>query len=116
MSFPKLSWGREKHDLADRWPKGPDGTPEKPAFLADSTEEDNAAGMTVEMLRAYDIPVMKSTTTRTARSARSCSARRAAAWGCMYPKVCSRTRGIFSRPWRNQPGMRRNRNGLSQGI
>ena len=34
MSFPKLSWGREKHDLADRWPKGPDGTPEKPAFLA----------------------------------------------------------------------------------
>ena len=56
MSFPKLSWGREKHDLADRWPKGPDGTPEKPAFLADSTEEDNAAGMTVEMLRAYGIP------------------------------------------------------------
>ena len=48
MSFPKLSWGREKHDLADRWPKGPD-----------STEEDNAAGMTVEMLRAYGIPVMK---------------------------------------------------------
>ena len=34
MSFPKLSWGREKHDLVDRWPKGPDGTPEKPAFLA----------------------------------------------------------------------------------
>ena len=59
MSFPKLSWGREKHDLANRWPKGPDGTPEKPAFLADSTEEDNAAGMTVEMLRAYGIPVMK---------------------------------------------------------
>ena len=27
MSFPKLSWGREKHDLVDRWPKGPDGTP-----------------------------------------------------------------------------------------
>lgn len=40
MSFPKLSWGREKHDLVDRWPKGPDGTPEKPTFLADSTEED----------------------------------------------------------------------------
>lgn len=59
MSFPKLSWGREKHDLVDRWPKGPDGTPEKPTFLADSTEEDNAAGMTVEMLRAYGIPVMK---------------------------------------------------------
>ena len=59
MTFPKLSWGREKHDLANRWPKGPDGTPEKPAFLADSTEEDNAAGMTVEMLRAYGIPVMK---------------------------------------------------------
>lgn len=116
MSFPKLSWGREKHDLADRWPKGPDGTPEKPAFLVDSTEEDNAAGMTVEMLRAYGIPVMKSTTKRTARSARSCLARRAAASDCMYPKACSRTRRIFSRPWRNQPGMRRNHNGLSQRI
>ena len=50
MSFPKLSWGREKHDLADRWPKGPDGTPEKPAFLADSTEEGNAAGMTLSLI------------------------------------------------------------------
>ena len=59
MPFPKLSWGREKHDLAERWPKLPDGTPEKPAFLTASTEEDNAAGMTVEMLRAYGIPVMK---------------------------------------------------------
>ena len=37
------------------------GTPAvlvNPAFLADSTEEDNAAGMTVEMLRAYGIPVV----------------------------------------------------------
>lgn len=34
MSFPKLSWGREKHDLADRWPKGPDGTPENPPSLS----------------------------------------------------------------------------------
>ena len=59
MSFPKLSWGSEKHDLVDRWPKGPAGTPEKPAFLADSTEEDSAAGMTVDMLRAYGIPVLK---------------------------------------------------------
>ena len=32
MSFPKLSWGREKHDLADRWPKGPDGTLGKVLF------------------------------------------------------------------------------------
>ena len=59
MPFPKLSWGREKHDLAARWPKGADGAPEMPVLLVDSTEEDNAAGMTIEMLRAYGIPVMK---------------------------------------------------------
>ena len=59
MAFPKLHWGREKHDLAERWPKRPDGTPEKPVFLTDSTDADNAAGMTAEMLRAYGIPVMK---------------------------------------------------------
>ena len=33
MSFPKLSWGREKHDLAYRWPKGPDGTPGSGTWL-----------------------------------------------------------------------------------
>ena len=59
MSFPKLSWGRRKNDLAERWPKKADGTPEKPVLLAESTEADNAADMTIEMLRAYGIPVMK---------------------------------------------------------
>ena len=59
MTFPHLSWGRRKNDLQQRWPKSADGTPEKPVFLVDSTEEANAADMTIEMLRAYGIPAMK---------------------------------------------------------
>ena len=59
MSFPKLSWGRRKNDLSERWPKAAGGVPEKPAFLTHSTDEGNAADMTVEMLRAYGIPAMK---------------------------------------------------------
>ena len=59
MSFPKLSWGRESTTSSTAGPRGRTARPKKPAFLADSTEEDNAAGMTVEMLRAYGIPVMK---------------------------------------------------------
>ena len=115
MSFPKLSWGREKRQPPPTAGPGAGRHAEKPAFLADSTEEDNAAGMTVEMLRAYGIPVMKKYDDKDGTLGKVLLARRAAAWGCMYPKVCSRTRRIFSRPWRNQPGMR-NHNGLSQGI
>ena len=59
MDFPGLSWGREKRDLADRWPRNADGVPEKPVFLTRETERNNAAGMLVEMLRAYGVPVMK---------------------------------------------------------
>lgn len=59
MSFPKLSWGRKKNDLSERWPKMPDGSGEPPAFLTFSTDEGNAADMTVEMLRAYGIPALK---------------------------------------------------------
>lgn len=59
MSMPKLSWGREKHDLAERWPKTPDGAAEKPAFLTSAAEGDSAAVMLVEKLRAYDIPVLR---------------------------------------------------------
>lgn len=55
----KLSWGREKHDLAERWPKNSDGTPEKPVLLVETTEEDNAAAMTIELLRTYGIPAMR---------------------------------------------------------
>lgn len=59
MSLAKPSWGREKHDLAERWPKNPDGAPEKPVFLTSSAEGDSAAAMLVEKLRAYDIPVLR---------------------------------------------------------
>ena len=47
MDFPGLSWGREKRDLADRWPRNADGVPEKPAFLTRETERNNAAGMLI---------------------------------------------------------------------
>lgn len=59
MSMPKLSWGREKHDLAARWPKKPDGTPEKPVFLVSAAEGDNAAAISVAKLGAYGIPVLR---------------------------------------------------------
>lgn len=59
MSMPKLSWGKEKHDLAARWPKMNDGTPEKPVFLTAAAEGDSAAAMLAEKLRAYDIPVLR---------------------------------------------------------
>lgn len=59
MSMPKLSWGKEKHDLAERWPKLPDGTPEKPVFLASAAEGDNAAAMLAAKLDAYGIPVLR---------------------------------------------------------
>jgi len=59
MDEPKLSWGSTPHDLAERWPRSDDGTPEKAAFLTDAFEADAQADLMVEMLRAYDIPVIK---------------------------------------------------------
>ncbi len=55
----ELSWGKTHDDLAERWPKAADGTPEKPAFLTDVFETGAQADMLVSMLRAYGIPVMK---------------------------------------------------------
>lgn len=56
---PELSWGRERRDLLDRWPKNADGAPEQAAFLTDAFEADSQADMLISMLGAYGIPVMK---------------------------------------------------------
>ena len=55
----KLTWGREPRDLAERWPRAEDGTPEQAAFLTSVVEADSQADLVVQMLRSYDIPVIK---------------------------------------------------------
>ncbi len=59
MEEPKLSWGKAPDDLLERWPKNEDGTPEEPAFLTDTVEADSQTELIVNMLRAYDIPVIR---------------------------------------------------------
>lgn len=55
----RLTWGREQHDVMDRWPKAEDGTPEQAVFLTNAFEADSQADLIIQMLRSYDIPVMK---------------------------------------------------------
>ena len=55
----KLTWGREPCDLAERWPRAEDGTPEQAAFLTSVVEAGSQADLVVQMLRSYDIPVIK---------------------------------------------------------
>lgn len=55
----KLTWGKEQHDAADRWPKTEDGSPEEAAFLTSAVEADSQADLLLQMLRSYDIPVIK---------------------------------------------------------
>ena len=59
MDEAKLTWGEAPRDTMERWPKLPDGTPERAVFLADTFEADAQADMLVGMLRAYDIPAVK---------------------------------------------------------
>ena len=52
-----MSWGLHKFGQDyDAWPKGPDGEPEEPAFLANCTQLDMQSDMTRNMLGAYGIP------------------------------------------------------------
>ena len=52
-----MSWGLHKYGKDyDAWPKGPDGEPEEPAFLANRSQIDMAADMLRNMLSAYGIP------------------------------------------------------------
>ena len=59
MNEPKLSWGKTPHDLPERWPKQPDGTPEAPALLTHLLEWNCEVDLQEQLLRAYDIPVLK---------------------------------------------------------
>ena len=59
MDEPKLTWGKTPSDLSDRWPKTEAGELEAPAFLTSTVEADAQADLIVQMLRAYDIPVIK---------------------------------------------------------
>ena len=59
MDEPKLSWARTPDDLPERWPKTADGTPEAPVFLTHRFDTWDI-NMLEQMLRSYDIPVLKS--------------------------------------------------------
>lgn len=59
MDEPKLSWGEMPHDLPKRWPKQGDGAPEAPAFLTHLMEWNYEVDLLEQMLRSYDIPVLK---------------------------------------------------------
>ena len=54
----KFGWGRLPGDLTKRWPREADGSPVKPAFLAHLGSTDMADMILVNMLEAYDIPVL----------------------------------------------------------
>ncbi len=59
MDEAKLTWGETPRDLPERWPRQEDGTPEAPAFLTHRMEWNYEVDLIEQMLRAYDIPVLK---------------------------------------------------------
>lgn len=52
-------WGLSRQDLSARWPKDPEGRPEKPAFLVNLSDAGGIADMTAAQLEAYGIPVLR---------------------------------------------------------
>ena len=52
------NWGFKKFDLVDRWPKDENGKPEEPVFLTHSSEVQMESEMIINMLSAYNIPVV----------------------------------------------------------
>ena len=48
-----------EQDLLDRWPKDGNGEFETPAFLTDAVEAGGEAELLCQMLRSYDIPVLR---------------------------------------------------------
>jgi len=54
----RFSWSALPGGLYERWPKNPDGSPVVPAFLIHCNSTDLADVITVNMLEAYDIPVL----------------------------------------------------------
>jgi len=60
MKDNRESWGKSRlGELQDRWPVGEDGQFEEPAFLKHCVETDLEAELTINLLGAYDIPVLK---------------------------------------------------------
>ena len=59
MDQAKDYWGRAEQDLLDRWPKDGNGEFEPPAFLTDAVEAGGEAELLCQMLRSYDIPVLR---------------------------------------------------------
>ncbi len=58
--FPKLGWGfTEYGKQLKSWPKGPDGEPEKPAFLTHCGSVDMEDEMLANLLEAYGIPCLR---------------------------------------------------------
>ena len=54
----KKKWGR-RTDPMKNWPMQEDGTPVPPAFLSHESELSLDATVTISMLNAYGVPVMK---------------------------------------------------------
>ena len=59
MEQAKDHWARAEQDLLERWPKGQDGEYEAPAHLTDAVEAGGEAELLCQMLRSYDIPVLR---------------------------------------------------------
>ena len=56
---PMLVWGTSRDDLPERWPRTPEGEPEKPALLTHLLESNYEVELLDEKLRVYGIPVLK---------------------------------------------------------
>ena len=57
---PKAEWGGDSDlEAARKWPRGDDGEPETPAFLAHCSCLNMEDVLMTNLLMAYDIPVIK---------------------------------------------------------
>lgn len=59
MEQAKDFWAMADKSLAERWPKGPDGQPEKAEKLVWQPELDGIADITLSMLEGFGIPAFK---------------------------------------------------------
>ncbi len=56
----ELDWGRRlPFELQERWPKMPDGEPEKAVFLCNCKALDLSDELMINMLEAYGIPCLR---------------------------------------------------------
>jgi len=61
MEMPALEWGKSQlpGELLNKWPKDGKGQPEKAVYLTHRTFLGMEDEMTVNLLQAYDIPVLR---------------------------------------------------------